>query len=160
MCVFAYTCMCVACVHVRLCVCVCAYVYVCKCLSLCECVYTCEGDSLGRLTISCFLSVWSGDSLGSLRMTISVLPYSQQRARLQWALPMYLYMNILDITPYPLLILYWQQRSVISPFPGFTRALVLRPIRKCFPIGLSTSAGVKPGNEARVLCFPVHMQCI
>ncbi len=42
----------------------------------------------------------------------------------------------------------------LASFPGFTRALVLRPTRKCtenemhFLNGLSMSAWVKPGNKA------------
>ncbi len=36
--------------------------------------------------------------------------------------------------------------DLLASFPGFTRALVLRPIRN---VGLSTSARVKPGNEAK-----------
>ncbi len=49
---------------------------------------------------------------------------------------------------------------IIASFPGFTRALVLRPIRKCtslsvhFLIGLSTSARVKPRNEANYIIEP------
>ncbi len=46
---------------------------------------------------------------------------------------------------------------LLASFPGFTRALVLRPIRNAFLISLSTSTRVKSGNEAGVLLY-LHVQ--
>ncbi len=61
--------------------------------------------------------------------------------------------------------LYNEGYIMVASFPGFTRALVLRPIKEFslllhILIGLSTSARVKPGKEANIMAKNGSLLCL